>query len=200
MEKLITTINDLPLSEAIRQSLLAFPLIETTHVIAITMVFGAILIVDLRLLGIAWKDRPFTRLAPELLRWTWIAFGVAAVTGALMFISNAHVYFNNTPFRLKMVFMLLAGVNMAVFQLFESRSVQLWDRLPSAPTAGRIAAALSLCLWIGVVGAGRWIGFTSTQGATVAKPAPNVDFDDFLGGGDPTAAPPPAPVSAPAAN
>lgn len=199
-DPLMQSLFDLGLSETLRQSLYAFPLIESVHVIAITLVFGTIVIVDLRLLGVASGHRPFTRLAPELLKWTWMAFALAAVTGSLMFISNAVVYFHSTPFRIKMVLMALAGINMAIFQVLTEKSVHLWDDRPVAPPAGRIAALLSLCLWIGVICAGRVIGF-GLAGKTVAEPPPAgaaaVDFDDFLGSG-PAAPPPAANVVAPA--
>ncbi|HTI67070.1 MAG TPA: DUF6644 family protein [Caulobacteraceae bacterium] len=191
---ILAALDSLPLSQAIRASLFAFPLIEATHVIAITLVFGTIAIVDLRLLGVASGHRPFTRLAPEILKWTWIAFALAAVTGSLMFITNAGTYFHNLPFRLKMLFMLGAGINMAVFQFLTSTSVHLWDDRPRAPPAGRVAAILSLCLWIGVIAMGRLIGFTSTQKAEAAPPPAGVDFDDFLGGA-PGGPPPSAPVA-----
>ena len=70
-------------------------LIESTHVIGLTLVFGTIAIVDLRLLGLASTQRPFQLVASETLRWTWVAFAVTALTGALMFITNATVYFHN---------------------------------------------------------------------------------------------------------
>jgi hypothetical protein len=195
IDAILKSVFDLGVAHAIRGSLYAFPLIEATHVIAITLVFGTIAIVDLRLLGVASGHRPFTRLAPEILKWTWMAFALAVVTGGLMFVSNAVVYFHNLAFQLKMLFMLLAGVNMAIFQVLSEKSVHLWDDRPAAPPIGRLAAILSLSLWIAVICAGRVIGFTSTQKATEAPPPAGVDFDDFLGGG--AAAPPAAAPAAP---
>ena len=193
---LLKALEDSGLSRAIRDSLYAFPLIEGVHVIAITLVFGTIAIVDLRLLGVASGHRPFTRLAPEILKWTWIAFALAVITGGVMFTTNAGAYFNNTFFRWKMVLMLLAGINMAVFQVLANKTIHLWDEQRRAPPLGRIAAVLSLGLWVGVVVTGRIIGFTITQTEQVAPPS-DANFEDFLGGGDPAATPPPAPAEAP---
>src|SRR5688500_17782617 len=100
---------------AIRDSIYWFPLIEAAHVIALSLVFGTILIVDLRLVGIAWRERPFSRLSSELLRWTWIAFAAAVLTGGLMFISEAVSYATNTAFQIKVVLLILAGLNMLAF-------------------------------------------------------------------------------------
>jgi hypothetical protein len=183
------------LASAIRDSVVLFPAIESIHVIALTLVFGTIMIVDLRLLGFAWRQRSFQRLSSELLRWTWIAFAVALVTGTLMFISEAEVYFQNLAFRVKMLLLLLAGVNMAAFHLLVQRTAHEWDTAPSTPKAAKVAGALSLALWIGVIVAGRIIGFTTTGvvAAETEATQSDVNFDDFLSGaGGPPPPPPPA--------
>ena len=90
---------------------------------------------------------------------TWGAFGVAALTGALMFITNARVYATNTPFLIKMGLLVLAGINMAIFHFFTWRGVHRWDLGCEVPLAGKVAAGLSLVFWILVVCFGRKIGF-----------------------------------------
>src|SRR5687768_18433102 len=85
----------------IRDSLILFPLLEAIHVIGLALVFGTILIVDLRLLGVASTHRSFQRLASDTMKWTVAAFVLTAVTGALMFITNATVYFYNAYFQTK---------------------------------------------------------------------------------------------------
>src|SRR5437762_9362155 len=132
----LTSLESSHLAETIRNSLLLFPLIESFHVIGLTMVFGTIAIIDLRLLGIASTRRPFTRIASEILKWTWAAFAVTAATGALMFTTNAGVYFHNFFFRTKMLMLVLAGINMLVFELTAFRTIQRWDNDSSAPLAG----------------------------------------------------------------
>lgn len=186
------------LATGIRDSLYIFPLIESVHVMALAVVFGTITIVDLRLLGFASTHRPFGRMSRELLRMTWGAFVVAALTGALMFITNARVYFDNTPFRVKMVLLALAGLNMAVFHLTAGKSVARWEKAPTAPGIGKATATLSLTLWIAIIFAGRVIGFTTTGAQAREAPAPAAtNFDDFLTGGPDTPAPP-GPGAAPA--
>src|SRR2546421_3175793 len=87
------------LATKIRDSLFLFPLIESTHVIGLALVFGTIAIIDLRLLGLASAQRSFQHMASEILKWTWAAFALTALTGALMFITNAGVYYHNFYFR-----------------------------------------------------------------------------------------------------
>src|ERR1700686_1456083 len=111
------------LATRIRDSLFLFPLIESTHVVGLALVFGTIAIIDLRLLGIASTRRSFQRLAADILKWTWAAFALTALTGALMFITNAQVYYHNLFFRTKMLLLVLAGVNILVFELTAGRTM-----------------------------------------------------------------------------
>jgi len=198
----LVSLEQTGLASSIRDSLYTFPILESIHVMALAVVFGTITIVDLRLLGVAWTHRPFGRMSTELLRLTWGAFGIAALTGVLMFMTNARVYFHNTPFRVKMVLLALAGLNMALFHLTAGRSVARWEKAPTAPGIGRVTATLSITLWVAIIFAGRVIGFTTTgaqakEAAAAAAPAAN--FDDFLGGGPDAAASAASAPGAPAA-
>src|SRR5712671_3178023 len=130
------------LATTIRESLFLFPLIESTHVIGLALVFGTIAIIDLRLLGVASTQRSFQKMASDILKWTWAAFALTVLTGSLMFITNAPVYYHNTFFRVKMLLLLLSGINMMVFELTAGRSIHAWDKNPSAPRAGKTAAIL----------------------------------------------------------
>jgi hypothetical protein len=153
-------IYDLPVSDAIRQNVNAFPVLESLHVLAVAVVFGTILIVDLRLLGVASHRPGVRRLASELLPYTWVTFALAAITGALMFASNAVAYAHNTEFLVKLAVIAAAGLNMAWFHSTAYRRIADWDENVSPPAAARIAGMMSLLLWIGVIFLGRWIGFT----------------------------------------
>jgi hypothetical protein len=157
---LLTWMEATRLAEFMRESEWAFPAVESVHVIALALVIGTIAIVDLRLLGLASTNRAYSELAGQVLPWTWGAFVLAAISGALMFIGQPRAYFDNVAFRIKFVLMLLTGINMLTFQLLTSRGAAEWDREPAAPLAGRIAATLSLVFWIAIVFFGRRIGFT----------------------------------------
>jgi hypothetical protein len=179
---LLKTLEDSGLASRIRDSVFLFPLIESTHVIGLALVFGTIAIIDLRLLGIASTQRSFQRMASDILKWTWGAFALTALTGSLMFITNASVYYHNSYFRTKMLLLALSGANMLMFELTAGRRVRDWDQAPSAPGAGKAAALLSLAMWIGIICMGRLTGFTTSR-AAVAPPLPaGVNFDDFLQG------------------
>jgi len=197
----LKSLEDSGLATAIRNSSYWFPSLEAVHVMALSLVLGSITVVDLRMLGIASKSRSAERVSMELLTWTWGGFAVAVLSGFVMFTTNARVYAHNTAFLIKMAMLVLAGLNMVVFHLTAARSMRRWDH-EAAPTIGKVAATLSLVLWIGIVVAGRVIGFTTTGQEAKEKappPAAATDFDQFLGGGASDsppaasgAAPPPA--------
>jgi hypothetical protein len=148
----------------IAESWWAFPTIESLHVVAITLVVGSIAVADLRLLGLAWKSRPVTDVLHDVLPMTWVAYAVALLCGALLFISQATKYIDNSAFQIKMLLMLLAGANMLAFELITFRSVSKWDREVPVPLAGQLAGAVSLACWLGILVLGRQIGWTMYPG------------------------------------
>lgn len=160
LEPFFQKLYDSPLAGSIRENTSFFPWIESLHVLAITLVFGTICIVDLRLLGYRSHRRGARRLIVDLLPFTWAAFAVAIVTGSLLFVSNAVVYSHNAQFQWKVIAILAAGLNMAVFHLTAYRRIVDWDDNLPPPLAARLSGAFSLLLWITVIVLGRWIGFT----------------------------------------
>lgn len=167
--------------EWMRSNLLAMPMVEAAHVLCITLVFGSILVVDLRLLGLFDRHRAVTRVSHELLGVTWAAFVGAVITGSIYFAANATTYWFNNAFRYKMLVILLAGINMAVFQLVTWRGVGTWEYKVPTPRAARVAGALSILLWTVVIVLGRLIGFTKGYDFNLAVPE-DMDFD-FSGDG-----------------
>jgi hypothetical protein len=160
LEQALNWLQDLSFPTEIRESAWLFPTIETVHVFALVLVVGSIVTVDFRLLGWTNRDRRFSHLAKEMLPWTWACFVIAAIAGLLMFTSKAVVYFGNWPFRIKMLCLIAAGINMAIFHAVGVRGVEAWDEGRPPPRA-RLAGALSLTLWTVIVATGRWIGFTT---------------------------------------
>jgi hypothetical protein len=160
LSELLQRLYDTGWAAILRENAIAFPWVECTHVLAITLVVGSISVVDLRLLGLAWRDRPVRRVLREVLPVTWTAFGLAVLSGFLMFASNAPTYARNPFLQIKLCLILVAGVNMSVFHLWAQRSLPAWETASVLPLRAKIAGAVSLISWIGVVAAARWIGFT----------------------------------------
>jgi len=131
LEALLEALEGSPVGMAISQSSWAFPTIETVHVIALTLVVGSIGMMDLRLLGLAGKKHAVTRLASDVLPWTWSAFVVAAIFGSLLFTSAATSYWANPFFRTKMVLMMLAGLQTLpedVYEAAELENASAWQQ------------------------------------------------------------------------
>jgi hypothetical protein len=147
------------LAVAIAKSNWLFPVFETLHVLAFSVVVGSVAMMDVRLLGLGNTRRSITELIRSVLPWTWSAFALAAVCGALLFSSRAATYYVNLPFRIKAACLLLAAANMLVFHWGGRRTAA--EDTGAPPKRVRIAGAISLALWITIVGSGRWIGFTT---------------------------------------
>lgn len=145
---------------SIAESLWAFPMIETLHVIALVTVLGTLLVMDLRMLGWASTAVPIRKVSEDTLKWTWMAFVVAAITGTLLWISKTSSYMINPYFLTKMGLMAVAGLNMLFFHFVTYKTVDQWDTAASPPTAVKLSAVLSLVLWVVIVFCGRAIGFT----------------------------------------
>jgi uncharacterized membrane protein len=156
----IAYFEDSGLADNIRENDNLFPLIESIHVVALCLVVGSIFMLDLRLLGLASTNRPVGRLIHAILPVTWGAFAIAAITGFLMFISNATKYLANGFFVAKMCLLVVAGLNMIIFHVISTRDLPQWEKQASPPLRARLAGAFSILFWISIVACGRWIGFT----------------------------------------
>jgi hypothetical protein len=144
---------------AIRESLWLFPVIETVHIFGIILLVGGTSILDLRLMGLTFRDEPVTKLAKRFLPWAWSGFIIQVGTGLLMFASEATKMYINTAFQIKMLMIVAAGVNAFVFHSLAYQSVGKWDKDPVAPVSARIAGLVSILFWFGIVAAGRWIAY-----------------------------------------
>jgi uncharacterized membrane protein len=144
----------------IHRKIWAFTTVEVVHIFAVSVLLGTIMIVDLRLLGVASTRRPFADLARQVLPFTWVAFAVAVIAGSLLFISRATEYVANATFWIKMSLIVVAGINMIIFEFMTIRDVQKWSVDPMPPPAARLAGGISISCWILVIFFGRLIGFT----------------------------------------
>lgn len=131
-----------------------FPLLESIHVLAIVTLVGVIILADLRILNRTARAYPVTTFVPEFTRWAWWMLPIALLTGLALFVSRPAGYAENPAFQIKLVLLLLAGLNVGLLYRRWRPSMG-----PAAVTQRtRLAAGLSLVLWIGIIFAGRWIG------------------------------------------
>ncbi|MCC6198110.1 MAG: hypothetical protein IT518_26965 [Burkholderiales bacterium] len=142
-----------------REALWAYPAVEAVHIVALGTLFGSILIVDLRLLGLS-RDVSAVRLARHALPWTVGAFVLAMITGLLMFTAHAEDFLTNGVFVLKMGLILAAGLNAGLLHTGALRTVAQWDTAALPPASVRVSAGLSIAIWIAVIACGRLLAYT----------------------------------------
>jgi hypothetical protein len=130
-----------------------FQTLEALHFIGLATLIGGIAALDLRILGVA-KRLPVAPLH-KLLPLVFIGFGINLVTGVLFFLSDPLGYGVNPSFQLKMVFILLAGLNALWFELKLAPHVDEWGSGVDASTHAKIVCGVSLFLWAGIITAGR---------------------------------------------
>lgn len=139
----------------LQRSALAYLVVNAAHIAALAVLIGTIVTLDLRLLGLN-RQVPLPVIAPFLSRMAGWGLGFAVLSGIWLFLVNAPIYVENVAFRLKLA--LIGAGLLNVLLLHRRRD---WRRLADGPAsfALRVHAALSLALWLGVLLAGRWIGF-----------------------------------------
>jgi hypothetical protein len=143
----------------LHESLYMYPLVESTHVLSLTLFVGLTMMMDLRLLGLTLRQVPVSQVTGRLLPWIRIGFGVMVFTGILLFYAIPVRNYQNIFFRVKMVLLVLAGINVWYFHTRTERTVDAWDLAARTPKAARVAAIASLVLWASVVVTGRMIAY-----------------------------------------
>jgi len=140
---------------AMRGSPWLFPVIATIHLMGLSVIGGAVLLVDLRLLGFGLRRQPVAQLARDAERWLFRGLLVMVSTGIPLFMCFATKYYYLTFFWVKMAALLL----VIAFTVSVRRSVAMADDTRTSPVRARIVAVVSLSLWTTVALGGRYIGF-----------------------------------------
>ena len=146
-------------SVAFRESLWAFPIIESVHVLGICLFVGISSMWDLRLMGVGFAHTHVSDAAERLLPWMKLGFAIMIVSGVVTFLNSPVRYYDNVFFRAKMVMLVLAGVNAWVFHRTVHKSISEWDMDPDPPRAAKIAGVTSLVLWALIITTGRMIAY-----------------------------------------
>ena len=148
-----------PWSIALHESIWGYPIVESVHVLTLCVFLGLAVMLDLRLMGITMQKTPASEVAGRLFPWILTGFCIMVVTGALLFYAIPVKTYLNIFFRIKLVFLVMAGVNVAVFELTIARSMSEWDLYAVPPLRARVAGGLSLLSWGAIVVAGRMIAY-----------------------------------------
>ena len=146
-------------STALHESLWVYPLVESTHVLTLMLFVGMLAMVDLRMLGVAFRDTPVSELTSRLLPWSVAGFVIMVGTGVLLFYAIPVRTAHSVWFRVKIVLLIAAAINAWWFHRRVSKDRERWDAQEKPPLGVRLAAATSLGVWTGVIVAGRMIAY-----------------------------------------
>ena len=150
MSSLVATfawLERLDWTTALRESPFGYPLIETSHVACIVVFAGLVIMMDLRLVGLAFTNAPLAQIQRRLFPWQMASFVPSTATGILLFCVDPLRYYRNVLFLAKLVFLALAGLNALAFHLKTYRRAEGWDDDLQVIATARLTGAASLLLW-----------------------------------------------------
>ena len=147
-------------SHQLHESLNIWNVTEGTHVLTLMFFAGTIWLVDLRMMGLAFKNMPFSKLNDRVLPITMISFGVMVLTGVISFIGRSPLlYYHDIWFRLKMTFLIIAAINIFWFHYKVQKSQAEWDAMSSPPLKVKLSGAISMLCWFLIIIFGRFIAY-----------------------------------------
>jgi len=154
------------IATALRESALVYPFVMTGHLCGMALFGGMIFITDMRLLGLAMKDYTITEVLKGLRPWKHLGITLVASCGIMLAWAKAEKYLGNPYFLMKMSLLALIIVHAIVFRRSVYKNTEELDRSPIIPTKAKVAAILSLVMWVGVVTCGRWIAYYEPKNAS----------------------------------
>lgn len=159
LEQILHALNETTFSTSLRESEWTFSWIETAHVLALAVMAGTVAVVDLRLLGVSFRQQPVSRLVNQVTPVTWIGFALMVITGALLFVAQPESNAGNPVFQIKLALLAVAGLNLLSFHHIVFRDVAVWDNLVKPPLKVQLSGAASLALWSVIIVLGRLIAY-----------------------------------------
>lgn len=144
----------------IQESTYGFPIVVAVHILGLTFSVGTLLWVDVRMLGPGLRELRVSEVYHALAPWFLGGFALMLISGATLFVAFATSAYANGYFRLKMILLLVAGLNALVFHRVTQRGATLWDAAGRPPASVRLAGLASLVAWAGVILAGRMMSYT----------------------------------------
>ena len=160
LQSFASSIADSGLNRWIAETYWLWPVLEIIHFIGLSIMFGALLIIDARLLGMlrSYDTGSIKRLVPLV----WLGFCINLASGTMFFIGDPMRYAINIGFQLKMLLILVAGLNAIAYQLQVRPRMTDWNTVSSMPAIAKLVAASSLLIWAGVLLLGRLIPYVGT--------------------------------------
>ena len=147
----------------IKESFNLFPALYVVHIFGFILLVASTSILDMRMLGWWARGRSVSNVAQLTLPWAKVGFAGNFITGVILFATHAVDMYTNTAFRVKMLLVLGAVLNILLFQVTTYRSVEEWGQSEVTPSSAKMTAVISLFLWVGIAAMSRVIGFTGAQ-------------------------------------
>lgn len=155
---MLQLLEDSPWAAAIRQSIWLYPMLEIVHIIGIALLVGPAFMFDLRLLGFS-KNLPVAALARHLLPWSRRGLLLIVPSGLLLFITNAATLGYDLVFWIKMLLLVVAGLNALVFHYFTFRSITVRNENMILTPVSKVAAGISIIVWLVIIACGRLLAY-----------------------------------------
>jgi hypothetical protein len=152
-------LHDTAFSIWLRDSTWTEPIVETIHVLSLTLFFGFAVLLDSRLLGLTMKRRRISEVIGQLNPWLIAGFIVMTISGILLFMADPLAFYQTTFFKVKIILIFLAGLNVLVFNSTIGSRMEAWDLDSPTPARAKTAAVISLLLWVAIIAAGRAIAY-----------------------------------------
>jgi hypothetical protein len=160
---LIQWLNETSFSIYLRESELAFPLTEAIHLLGLVISVGTIMWVDLRLMGVAMRREKVSDVVSRLEPWAIFGFFVMFISGLLLFLGKPENYYSTLAFRIKMLLLPLAGLNVLYFHKSVFPYVSGWDEAGAVPRPAKIVGIVSATLWVIIIVLGRWTAYFADE-------------------------------------
>lgn len=159
LARFLEWLSNTQFSVVMRDSLWAEPIVESLHVLTLTLFLGFAVILDMRLLGVVLRRKRVSEVLAQLNPWLMVGFVIMIVTGVLLFCGDPVSFYTTIFFKVKMILLVVAGLNVLLFNATIGKRVAEWDLAAKTPAAAKFAAIASLVLWILIVAAGRAIAY-----------------------------------------
>lgn len=150
-------LNATPFSTFLRESDWAFPIIESIHILALGASVGTIMWLDLSLLGVSLRKVPVANVVEGIEPWAIRGFGIMFCSGFLLLLAEPLKCYTNWTFKLKMLGVFLAGLNVLYFHKKVMPGMHKWNR--TLPWRARMVGSVSLVLWFTIIVLGRWFAY-----------------------------------------
>jgi hypothetical protein len=150
-------------SQTLASTLNFWSILEGTHVLTLMLFAGTIFVVDLRLLGVTFRKTPVSVVSDRILPLTVFGLVISVITGTALFFAKPLLYYHSLWFRLKVIFLIVAAINIMIFHFRVQRDMHAWDTAEKPPSKARLSAAISLLSWMLVITFGRFIAYNWTN-------------------------------------